>query len=306
MSIGKIFGLGFIAAATLLSSQFSVQAQSTLDLLFERQAALPADVIVPDAPVRKRNKKRIRNVEEASYRASRRPVIVREPSMPDAEPEAALDGGLEKASGGPRPDIEPRAPKTVAFNSSERPGTIVINSAGRELFYVLGNGRAYRYRIAVGKEGFSWAGTERVSNVTQWPDWYPPDEMRERKPELPKMMTGGQNNPLGARAIYLGNTLYRIHGTNDPRSIGSASSSGCFRMLNKDVVHLASIVNIGSKVVVVNRLKKAATPVAAKKSKARVRVARAERRIRAEPVAPVADADVGSTLFIDLPPLSRE
>jgi lipoprotein-anchoring transpeptidase ErfK/SrfK len=305
MLINRIIALGLATVSVVLMSQATVQAQSTLDLLFERQAALPADVIEPEEPIRKRNRKRFRNAQEASYTTPRRQRVERELDMPDAEPEEALSGDIEKASGGPRPDIAPRAPKTVAFNSSERRGTIVINSAGRELFYVLGNGRAYRYRIAVGKEGFSWAGTERVSNVTQWPDWYPPDEMRERKPELPKMMTGGQNNPLGARAIYLGNTLYRIHGTNDPRSIGSASSSGCFRMLNKDVVHLASIVNVGSKVVVLNRMKRNATPVATKKSKARVRVARTEREIEAEPVTPVSDADFGSTLFIDLPPVPR-
>ena len=115
---------------------------------------------------------------------------------------------------------------------------------------------AFAYPIGVGREGFSWTGSEKVSNITDWPDWYPPAEMRKRKPELPERMLGGLNNPLGAKAIYLGNTLYRIHGTNDPKSIGRAESSGCFRMLNAHVLHLASLVQVGTPVTVVRSLGK--------------------------------------------------
>ena len=119
--------------------------------------------------------------------------------------------------------------------------------------FLAGN-RAYRYRIAVGRIGFTWFGTETVSRVADWPDWRPPKEMREREPHLPELMTGGLYNPLGAKSIYLGNTLYRIHGTNNAGSVGSASSSGCFRMTNGNVTHLASLVNIGAQVHVLRRL----------------------------------------------------
>ena len=114
--------------------------------------------------------------------------------------------------------------------------------------------QALRYRISVGREGFTWTGTEAISKVVNWPDWYPPEEMRERDPSLPEHMSGGLRNPLGAKALYLGKTLYRIHGTNDPRSIGRAASSGCFRMLNGHVVDLASRVQTGTLVTVVDRL----------------------------------------------------
>ena len=156
--------------------------------------------------------------------------------------------------GGPRPAIAPATPATVAFASGYAPGSVVIDSGGRGLYYVLSSSTAYRYPIAVGREGFSWTGTEKVSRKASWPDWHPPLEMRERDQRLPEKMTGGLRNPLGAVAIYLGNTLYRIHGTNDARSIGSASSSGCFRMTNAHAIHLSSLVNVGASVHVVSRL----------------------------------------------------
>ena len=134
------------------------------------------------------------------------------------------------------------------------PGSIVIDTSRRKLYYVTGMTSAYAYPIGVGREGFSWTGAEKASRVADWPDWYPPAEMRKRKPELPEKMLGGVNNPLGAKAIYLGNTLYRIHGTNDPKSIGKAESSGCFRMLNQHVLHLASLVQVGASVTVVQSL----------------------------------------------------
>jgi lipoprotein-anchoring transpeptidase ErfK/SrfK len=157
-------------------------------------------------------------------------------------------------AGGPRPSIRPMAPPVVSFRSGYESGTIVIDTSGRALYYVIGPGRAYRYPISVGREGFTWRGTEKISRIADWPDWYPPAEMRERDPRLPEKMTGGMNNPLGAKAIYLGNSLYRIHGTNDARTIGYAASSGCFRMMNHHVIHLAGLVHIGSPVHVVSRL----------------------------------------------------
>jgi len=163
------------------------------------------------------------------------------------------------ASGGARPSIVPETPQTITFQNGFAPGSIIIDTAGRKLYYTLSQSSAYAYPIAVGKQGFAWSGVERVSKIEDWPDWIPPKEMHQRKRGLPLRMTGGLNNPLGAKAIYLGNTLYRIHGTNDSKSIGSASSSGCFRMHNAHVVHLAEHVNAGTVVYVMRRLPKSGT-----------------------------------------------
>lgn len=167
-----------------------------------------------------------------------------------AEPKKG--GGI--VDGGGKPHISPQAPETVAFNASYPAGSIVIDTAGRKLYYVKGGGTAYRYPVAVGKEGFTWTGTQSISRKVQWPDWVPPEEMKERKPELPDKMTGGVRNPLGAVAMYLGNSLYRIHGTSDAKSIGTAASSGCIRMHNAHAVHLSSIAGIGTQVTVVKSL----------------------------------------------------
>lgn len=153
--------------------------------------------------------------------------------------------------GGPRPNIAPEAPPIVSLAKREPAGTIIIDSGGRRLYYVLPDNEAYEYPISVGREGFAWTGTENISRIADWPDWNPPAEMRRREPGLPKTMTGGIRNPLGAKALYLGNTLYRIHGTNDPRTIGRAASSGCFRMMNQHVIHLAKLAGIGTRVRVV-------------------------------------------------------
>ncbi len=167
------------------------------------------------------------------------------------QPEGLM-GGV--ADGGARPDVAPVAPPLVAFYGQKAPGSIIIDVGGRKLYYVNANATAFAYPIGVGRQGFSWTGTEKVSRVAEWPDWHPPAEMRARKPELPEKMTGGIINPLGARAIYLGNTLFRIHGTNEPKSIGRAESSGCFRMMNGHVVHLAQMAQIGAEVSVVKSL----------------------------------------------------
>ena len=156
--------------------------------------------------------------------------------------------------GGPRPGVRPIPPIQIAFGSSYLPGSIVIDTAGRKLYLVQSPTSALVYPISVGREGFSWVGTETISRIADWPDWHPPAEMRQRDPRLPEKMTGGVRNPLGAKALYLGNTLYRIHGTDDARTIGQATSSGCFRMTNGHVVDLAHRVGVGTKVFVVNRL----------------------------------------------------
>ena len=149
------------------------------------------------------------------------------------------------------PTMPDRLKRTIVnFPSREAAGTIVIDTANTHLFYVLGGGRAVRYGVGVGREGFTWAGTQTVTRKAEWPDWHPPAEMVARQPYLPRFMAGGPGNPLGARAMYLGSSVYRIHGTNDPTTIGKFVSSGCIRLINEDVSDLFSRVSVGTKVVV--------------------------------------------------------
>jgi lipoprotein-anchoring transpeptidase ErfK/SrfK len=150
--------------------------------------------------------------------------------------------------GGERPDIKPAEPPIVYFDQNEDVGSILIDTQSRKLYYVLPGKRAYQYPISVGRDGFTWSGTERISRIAAWPSWTPPAEMHKRQPGLPITVSGGLKNPQGARALYLGNTIYRIHGTNNDRSVGRANSSGCFRLTNEHVVHLASVAKVGAKV----------------------------------------------------------
>lgn len=138
----------------------------------------------------------------------------------------------------------------VDYHTKEPAGTIIVDTANTYLYLVLGDGKAMRYGIGVGREGFTWTGAERVSRMAEWPDWHPPAEMIERQPYLPRFMAGGDGNPLGARALYLGKTLYRIHGTNQPSTIGTFVSSGCIRLTNRDIEDLYSRVQVGTRVVV--------------------------------------------------------
>jgi lipoprotein-anchoring transpeptidase ErfK/SrfK len=154
----------------------------------------------------------------------------------------------------PTPDEENLPPayqrQLVYFRTTEPPGTIVVTVSQRFLYVVQGNNRALRYGIGVGREGFQWVGLLKISRKSEWPDWTPPPEMIRRQPYLPRFMAGGPGNPMGARALYLGSTVYRIHGTNQPHTIGHAVSSGCFRLVNKDVVDLYERIPVGTKVVV--------------------------------------------------------
>jgi lipoprotein-anchoring transpeptidase ErfK/SrfK len=144
-------------------------------------------------------------------------------------------------------------PRTlVEFQTNYKPGSIVVDTHLRRLFLVLGNGEALQYGIGVGRDGFRWGGVHRVSAKKEWPEWTPPAQMLKRRPDLPRHMVGGEDNPLGARAIYLGSTLYRIHGSNEPETIGQAVSSGCFRMVNEDVIDLYNRVQVGATVYVKN------------------------------------------------------
>ena len=140
--------------------------------------------------------------------------------------------------------------QVVPYRTSEKPGTIIVNTGEKHLYLVLGNGRAMRYGIGVAKSGFEWSGTHKVTNKRVWPDWTPPAEMLERRPDIPTHMEGGIDNPLGARALYIGSTLYRIHGTNEPWTIGGNVSSGCIRLTNEDVKDLYTRSQIGAKVIV--------------------------------------------------------
>lgn len=173
--------------------------------------------------------------------ASTRPAY---PAQPQYSPQEVQEGT--------RFNMDPRYQKQlVDYDGREPAGTVIIDTPNKFLFLVQGDGKALRYGIGVGRPGFTWAGVKRVSAKREWPDWTPPSEMLQRRPDLPRHMTGGPENPLGARAMYLGNTLYRIHGSNEPWTIGTQVSSGCIRMRNEDVIDLYNRVKVGTKVVVI-------------------------------------------------------
>ena len=175
------------------------------------------------------------------------------------QPPAGADGRPMVLSALPpdeQPEVAPAqlAPnlrrQEVAFPTKEPAGTLVVDTPNTYLYYVLGGGRAIRYGVRVGRDGFTWTGVQKISRKAEWPDWHPPTEMIERQPYLPRFMAGGPGNPLGARAMYLGSTVYRIHGTNQPSTIGKFVSSGCIGMLNEDVSDLFDRVKVGTRVVV--------------------------------------------------------
>jgi lipoprotein-anchoring transpeptidase ErfK/SrfK len=185
---------------------------------------------------------------------------------PPAEVDTGATGSVNPATANTTvaslpPDIRPEegAPsqlptqfkrQVVAYPTNEPAGTIIIDTPNTYLYLVMGHGQALRYGVGVGREGFTWTGTEKITKMAQWPDWFPPKEMIERQPYLPRFMAGGPSNPLGARALYLGKTVYRIHGTNQPSTIGSFVSSGCIRLVNEDIEDLYSRVQVGTRVVV--------------------------------------------------------
>ena len=171
--------------------------------------------------------------------------MMRAPARPALSDEGADEG---EGSSAVVPERLRRA--VIAFDSREAPGTVIIDTGNTALYYVLGQGRAIRYGVGVGREGFTWSGVQTISRKAEWPDWHPPAEMIARQPYLPRFMAGGAGNPLGARAMYLGSSVYRIHGTNDPSTIGKFVSSGCIRLTNEDVADLFSRVDVGTRVVV--------------------------------------------------------
>jgi lipoprotein-anchoring transpeptidase ErfK/SrfK len=166
-------------------------------------------------------------------------------------PQTFAPAPVEENDGTPAVQPAPRLQRQIVdYPSKETAGTIVIDTPHTFLYYVLGNGKAIRYGIGVGREGFTWSGVKSIERKTEWPDWYPPAEMIARQPYLPRMVAGGPGNPLGARAMYIGGTEYRIHGTNDPTSIGKHVSSGCIRLTNDNAIDLYGRVTVGTKVIV--------------------------------------------------------
>jgi lipoprotein-anchoring transpeptidase ErfK/SrfK len=205
----------------------------------------------------------VANMHRATQPSARPAAAADAPGAAQASVQASLQGNLEEDDQ-PAPAAEQAAAPTakaasprdrlrrqvVAYPTNEAPGTIVIDTADTYLYLVLGNGKALRYGVGVGRQGFTWSGVRTVGRKAKWPDWVPPPQMLKRQPYLPRFVAGGPRNPLGARAMYLAGTVYRIHGTNAPSSIGKHMSSGCIRMLNADVIDLYERVKLGTKVVV--------------------------------------------------------
>jgi len=207
-----------------------------------RQGLLPnpLDILRPPAPVGRQQEPVGRQQEGRQQEGRPQQGGVYAALPPEDTPET-----------GPTKELAPHLRRTVVnFQSREPVGTIVIDTPNTYLYFVMGNGKAMRYGIGVGRDGFTWAGAEKVSRMAEWPDWHPPTEMIERQPYLPRFMAGGEGNPLGARALYLGKTLYRIHGTNQPSTIGTFVSSGCIRLTNDDIADLYQQVKVGTRVVV--------------------------------------------------------
>jgi lipoprotein-anchoring transpeptidase ErfK/SrfK len=185
------------------------------------------------------------------------PRVVRQPPQTRHEPAISAPRARTAPEAAPVPrartarQMDPRYERqVVTYTGGEAPGTVVVDVSERFLYFVQDDGTALRYGVGVGREGFSWKGSERVTRKAEWPSWRPPEAMKRRQPGLPDYMPGGPDNPLGARALYLGSTLYRIHGSNEPWTIGQAVSSGCIRMRNEDVIDLYERVAVGAKVIV--------------------------------------------------------
>ena len=168
----------------------------------------------------------------------------------EAKPQATVSAPVTSPSQSTGTEVPAIRREVVSFSGNYEPGTIVVSTSERRMYLVMDNGRAMRYGVGVGRPGFEWGGAVKISLKREWPDWTPPPEMLKRRPDLPRHMKGGPENPLGARAMYLGSSLYRIHGSNEPETIGQAVSSGCIRMANDDVIDLYERVNVGATVIV--------------------------------------------------------
>jgi lipoprotein-anchoring transpeptidase ErfK/SrfK len=229
-----------------------VSPQLVADCKASRVARImpPSEAIAPALPT---------NGNQSAPYLGRQPVVpgrdvVLRPPMPMTSEQRSVLSALppeDQPETGPTKALPAQFRRaTIGYPSKEPAGTIIIDTQHTYLYLVLGNGKAMRYGIGVGREGFTWSGAEKVTKMAEWPDWHPPEEMIARQPYLPRFMAGGEGNPLGARALYLGETLYRIHGTNQPSTIGSFVSSGCIRLTNEDIADLYSRVKLGTRVVV--------------------------------------------------------
>ncbi len=218
--------------------------QATLSSLYRARRTLAVAAVIAAAGMGPAH------AQTMSYRTLGYADPSQESLMPDDRLPGALDD--ERQSATAIPDRLRRA--VVAFNTREAPGTIIIDTRNTQLYYVLGNNRAIRYGVGVGREGFTWSGVKTIARKAEWPDWRPPVAMIARQPYLPRFMAGGPGNPLGAAAIYLGSSDYRIHGTNDPSTIGKFVSSGCIRLTNDDIRDLYSRARIGAKVIVLPKI----------------------------------------------------
>jgi lipoprotein-anchoring transpeptidase ErfK/SrfK len=222
----------FTAAFVTLAFLGSAEAASSLTI------PRPPSILSPDLAVPWRNESMGGGRAAISELGPRTAYLALLSSL---KPRVAVSGrGIGKAF----------LPRTVSYRGGEPAGTVIIDTRRRFLYLVLGGGEAKRYGVGVGRPGFEWAGVHTITQKAEWPTWTPPEEMRQRKPDLPAEMAGGPDNPLGARALYLGDTLYRIHGSNEPWTIGHAVSSGCIRMRNEDVIDLYERVKIGTRVIV--------------------------------------------------------
>lgn len=168
----------------------------------------------------------------------------------EVKPQASVAAPVTTPSQSTGTEVPAVRREVVSFSGNYEPGTIVVSTAERRMYLIMENGRAMRYGVGVGRPGFEWGGAVKITLKREWPDWTPPPEMLKRRPDLPRHMKGGPENPLGARAMYLGSSLYRIHGSNEPETIGQAVSSGCIRMANEDVIDLYDRVNVGATVIV--------------------------------------------------------
>jgi lipoprotein-anchoring transpeptidase ErfK/SrfK len=261
-SVALLAGASLLAAATCPAAAFDAASQEPR-VIFADQPPEPA------APVRTAYAERSNmgggfieflfgDSQQQAGRYQQQPMYQQQPSyesrrplLPQVEPQQSMPEPEQTGDPTQRP-FDPKYEKQlVEYHGKESPGTIVIDTPNKFLFLVQDDGRALRYGIGVGKPGFTWSGVKTISAKREWPDWTPPAEMLVRRPDLPRHMEGGPQNPLGARAMYLGSSLYRIHGSNEPWTIGTNVSSGCIRMRNQDVIDLYSRVNVGARVVVI-------------------------------------------------------
>jgi lipoprotein-anchoring transpeptidase ErfK/SrfK len=254
--------IGLFAAAPAVAQTQAYAPQVYAPRLYATQVETPANVRYAAAP-RQRGGGFLEFLFNNTGEAPRaRRAVPADPYVRDPYVNRGYDPGPALASRGSlfgypqgepaQPAMDPRyLPQTVAFDGKQAPGTIVIDTPNKFLYLVEEGGKARRYGIGVGRPGFTWAGVKSITRKAEWPDWTPPPEMLRRRPDLPRHMVGGPDNPLGARAMYLGSSLYRIHGSNEPWTIGTQVSSGCIRMRNEDVTDLYNRVRVGTKVVVI-------------------------------------------------------